>query len=126
LGRLIAGTVPDHVLLPMAGPALRVFVPMARIARPTDDDEVRPTVVVDVGGPAGKASAVALATGTGAVTVVFHLTNLMHAPIRCLVPNVAGQNVHLAVPVHVGDGDAFGTEDFVDHRLLPSNRLRRG
>src|SRR5207244_4230774 len=58
--RLVAGAVPDEVLLLRPRPALRVLVPVARLAGEADDQQVRPAVAVEVVRPAGEALAVAL------------------------------------------------------------------
>src|SRR5207245_6806303 len=88
LRRLVAGAVPNRVLLPMAGqPALAgVLVPVARSAGEADDDVVRPAVAVDVIGPASEAFTVSLE----GLVVAERLANLVHRlPIWAFVPNFA-------------------------------------
>src|SRR5207302_6334968 len=58
LGRLVAGTVPDRVLLPQAGPAHGILVPVARLAGEGNNNEVGVAVAIQVLGPAAKALAV--------------------------------------------------------------------
>src|SRR5262249_61956331 len=116
LRRLVAGAVPDGVLLPVALLPLRVLEPVAGGAGEVDHDQVRPAVPVEVVGPAAEAVAVA----GGPVAVVAEFADLVHLPRRGLVPGLAGEDVHLAVPVDVGDGDALGAEGPVGLRLLPA------
>ena len=119
---LVTGTVPDQVFFPAAGLSPGVLIPVAGLARKTDDDVVRPAVAVQVFCPAGKALTVAV----GSIAIFAHGPDLVHLPVRCLVPDVAGQDVHLAVVVDIRHRHSFGSEDLIDHRLLPVNgRLRR-
>ena len=97
--------------------ALGVLQPVARGAGEVDDDEVGPAVAVEVFGPAGEAMAV----GAVAVVVVAEFADRVHLPVGRLVPRLAVEDVHLAVLVHVGDGDAFGAEDLVQDGLLPGD-----
>ena len=90
---------------------------MTGFARKADDDQVGPAVVIDVGGKAGEALAVA----GGPVAEIAGRADFVHRPIRGLVPNVAYQDVELAISIHVGDRDAFGAEHSINLRLLPSN-----
>src|SRR5262249_37748585 len=94
-----------------------VLEPVARLAGIANQDQVGPTVAVEVFGPAGEAVAVA----GHAVAVVAQLADLVHLPIGGLVPGLAGENVHLAVAVDIGDGHAFGAEDLVDYGLFPGD-----
>ncbi len=45
----------------------------------------------------------------------------MNLPIGCLVPDIADQNIHLAVLVHIGNRHAFGAKVLVDDGLLPGD-----
>src|SRR5581483_7232537 len=113
LRRLVTGAVPDDVLLPRPRLALRVLVPVGRLAREADDDLVRPPVTVDVVRPAEHALAVArqavavVALLLGRLVEVVDAADRVHLPVRGLVPEVADEDVRLAVPVHVGAGDAL-------------------
>src|SRR5262249_38556435 len=106
--------------------ALWILVPVAGIARPPDDDEVRPAVVIQVFGPAGEAAGIPFAARAGAVAVIFDLADLVQLPSRGLVPNITGQDVQLAVLVHVRDRHPFRTKHLVHHRLLPADEWRGG
>ena len=94
-----------------------VLEPVAGIAREIDDDEVGVTVLVEVLGPASEAVAVA----AGAVTVVMGFLDFVEFPVGGLVPTLAGEDVHLAVIIDVGHGDALGAELLVEHRFFPSD-----
>src|SRR5579871_6555907 len=123
LRRFVTRAVPEEVLFPVPGFALRILIPMTGIPRPADDDEVRPAIVIDIRGPAGERAAVTLSTGARAVAVIFRLTNLVHFPVGCFVPNISSQNVQFAIPVHVRNGHSLGAERFVHDGLLPTDRV---
>src|SRR5262245_35055105 len=90
---------------------------MAGRARKIDDDQVRPAVVIDVVRPASETMAITIR----AIAVAAWFLNLVHLPVRRLVPDFAGKNVRPSVPIDVGYGHAFGAECFVDHGFLPGN-----
>ena len=114
---LVAGRVPDNVLLPMAGLTLWVLQPVHRGTGEIDHDEVGEHVAVEVFRPAGEDLAVA----AEAVAVVAGLLHLVGFPVRCFVPELADEDVHLAVLVDVGNGHAFGPELGIDDGLLPTD-----
>src|SRR5262249_1129930 len=114
---LVAGAVPDFVLLPLAGAALGVLEPVARFARVADDDQVGVAVAVEILGPAGEAVTVVAQP----VAAVAELADRVRLPIWVLVPRLAVEDVHLAVLVHVGDGRALGAEYLIEDGLLPGD-----
>ena len=120
LRRFVASTLRDDVRFPVSFLALGIFVPMARSAGEADDDKVRPTVAVEIVGPASEALAIA----ARAIAEVAGLANLVLLPVRRFVPVIADQDVQFAVLVHIGDGNALGAKRLVDHRLFPGNGSR--
>src|SRR5204862_1971518 len=114
LRRLVAGAVPDFVLLPVAVGPFGVLVPVARLAGEADDDDVLPAVAVEVLGPAAEALAVDVLV---AVAVVLAGADLVHLPVGRLVPDLAVDDIQFAVLVDVHDGDALGAEGGVEDGL---------
>jgi hypothetical protein len=114
--RLVAGRVPDFMLLPGAGLVLRVLVPVARRTGEADDDLVHPAIAVEVVGEDGERLAIAL----GRVVLADLADRLELLEVRAGVPAVADQQVHLAVPVDIGHRDALRAEGAVHCDLLPA------
>src|SRR5262249_36946407 len=109
--------------LPVPRLVFGVLVPVTGLAGEADHDQVLPAIAIDVVGPAAET----LTVSAQAVAVVAgRLTDLVHLPVGGLVPDLAEQNVHLAVLVDLGDGHALGGEVLVDDRLLPADWAGRG
>src|SRR5262249_9534148 len=96
---------------------LRILIPMAGGSREANDNQVGPAVAVDVGRPAGKRVAVA----GRAVPIAADRPDLVHLPVRRLIPNIARQNVQAAITVDVRDRDSLGVDPAIDDSFLPGN-----
>ncbi len=110
---LPAGARPHHPLLPVAGLALRVFVPGATLAGEIDDDRVGPAIAIDVLGEVLEAQAVAprgIVASDG--------PDLVHLPPGSLVPHVPGKDVEPAVAVDVRRCHALRAEGAVNDDFL--------
>ncbi len=122
--RFVAATGRKEVLfpepvLPSLWPLARhgVFVPVARFAGIRDDDDVGIAVAVYVVGVYTHG----LGVSQHIVICLAFLAQRMHLPVGGFVPDVADDDVGLAVLVDVGDSDAVGAKDLVHDGLLPGN-----
>ena len=114
IGRLVTGAVPDQVFLPVARRVLRVLIPVEIGTGKTDADLIDPAVAVDVVREIAKAVAVSLVED-----VVSGRANFVHFPVGSLVPDVAGDDVDLAVVIHVEGGHTLRAEGFIEIDPLP-------
>src|SRR5262249_54924846 len=116
-GRFVAGVLGQHVLLPLASLVAGVLVPHARFAGVRNDDDIRPAVAIEVAGKTGK--------GFGVLLELPRLLtpNDMHfLEVGPFVPDIADEDVHLAVLVEVGDADTLGAELLINDDFLPGDR----
>ena len=126
------------MLFPEAALGAGVFVPVAWFAGKRDDDHVGPAITVEIVGEDGEGVAVAVHTrisfgkvhrGPAFVNDVAPafgfepalLSQNVHFPVGGFVPNVADDDVLLAVLVDIDDADAFGAEKFIDDDFLPGD-----
>ena len=101
--RFITSTVPNLMFLPMPLRGLWVFIPMTRSAGESNDNQIRPLVMVHIIYKTGEVRTVAM----GAISIINHRCNLVRCPIRCFVPEFTNKNICLTISVHISNRDTF-------------------
>jgi len=118
--RLVARTLGDDALLPVAGLILRILVPEAFGIGQADHDRIDPAIPIDVLREINEAIAVSFGP------IVFpYGPNLVHHPIGRRIPNVAGQNIQLPIPIHISNRHPLAPKRLIHNDLLKTHLTRR-